>query len=159
MATARNGSRRPRVLAIASGGGHWAQLLRLRPAFEGCDVSYASTIRGHADQVAPCRYFLVPEASRWSRLRAARCAGSVLWLLARVRPDVVVTVGALPGFFAVCFGKTVFRSRTIFMDSIANADELSMSGERSGRFADVWLTQWEHLARADGPSYAGSVLG
>ena len=35
-----------RILAIASGGGHWTQLLRMRPAWEGCDVAYATT---HAD--------------------------------------------------------------------------------------------------------------
>jgi len=27
--------KRPKVLGISSGGGHWVQLLRLRPAFEG----------------------------------------------------------------------------------------------------------------------------
>ena len=30
---------RPKILAIASGGGHWIQLLRLRPAFSGADVT------------------------------------------------------------------------------------------------------------------------
>ena len=30
-----------RVLAISSGGGHWIQLLRLRPAFAGADVHFA----------------------------------------------------------------------------------------------------------------------
>ncbi len=37
--------RRVRVLAVASGGGHWVQLLRLRPAWEGCDVAYATVHR------------------------------------------------------------------------------------------------------------------
>ncbi len=31
-----------------------------------------------------------------------------------------------------------------------------MSGSRVGRFADLWLTQWPHLAKAEGPYYGGS---
>ena len=155
-----DGQRRPPlVVAIASGGGHWTQLLRLRPAFDGCRVVYVSTISDHAELVPGSRYLTVPEASRWERRRAARCAIAVAWMLIRVRPDVIVSTGALPGFFAVAFGKIVLRRRTIWVDSIANADELSMSGSKAGRFADLWLTQWEHLARPDGPHFAGSVLG
>lgn len=149
---------RPTVLAVASGGGHWTQLLRLRPAFDDCDVVYVSTIPGHAELIDGSRYFTVPDASRWTRVRAAWCAARILWVLLRVRPDVVVSTGALPGYLAVTFGKVVFRCRTVWIDSIANADELSMSGEKAGRFADVWLTQWAHLARDSGPHYAGSVL-
>ena len=152
--------RPPKVLAVASGGGHWTQLLRLRPAFEGADVLYVSTMPGHADFVPGERYSTVPAASRWEKMQAARCIVAVFWLLARERPDVVVSVGALPGVFAVMFGKVVFRSRTLWIDSIANAEELSMSGRLAGRYADVWLTQWEHLAHdKDGPRFAGSVLG
>lgn len=148
-----------RVLAVASGGGHWTQLLRLRPAFEGCEVVYATTLASHAGRVDGSRFHTIPDASRWEPLAAARCALAVCWLLVRVRPGVIVSTGALPGYFAVAIGKVLLRRRTVWIDSIANADMLSLSGEKAGRFADVWLTQWEHLAREGGPTYAGSVLG
>ncbi len=159
MGIGRTNTNAPQILAIASGGGHWTQLLRMRPAFEGCRVTYASTISGHAAQVAGSPFRTVPDANRWERVRSIRCAASVASVLIRVRPDVIVSTGALPGFFAIAFGKVVLRSRTVWVDSIANADELSMSGHHAGRFADVWLTQWEHLATVDGPDFAGSVLG
>jgi hypothetical protein len=41
---------------------------------------------------------------------------------------------------------------------VANVDELSMSGRKAGPHADLWLTQWPHLAAANGPRYSGSVL-
>jgi hypothetical protein len=41
---------------------------------------------------------------------------------------------------------------------MANIEDLSMSGARAGRYADLWLTQWPHLAKAEGPYYGGSVL-
>jgi hypothetical protein len=41
---------------------------------------------------------------------------------------------------------------------MANIEGLSLSGSRVGRYADLWLTQWPHLAKAEGPHYGGSVL-
>jgi hypothetical protein len=81
----------------------------------------------------------------------------VVGLLIRVRPDVVVSTGAALGYFAVRFGRW-FGARTIWVDSVANAEELSMSGQMAGRHADLWLTQWPHLAREQGPAFLGSVL-
>ncbi|MCI5150914.1 MAG: UDP-N-acetylglucosamine--LPS N-acetylglucosamine transferase, partial [Candidatus Electrothrix sp. MAN1_4] len=49
-------------------------------------------------------------------------------------------------------------ARTIWIDSIANSDKLSMSGQKVGKYADLWLTQWEHLARPEGPHYHGTVI-
>jgi hypothetical protein len=134
-------------------------LLRLAPAFEGCDVVYVTTIAGHVERIGGARFYTVPEANRWNRLAAVRCAVRVAWVLLSVRPQVIVSTGALPGFFALVVGKAILRRRTIWIDSIANADALSMSGERVGRFADVWLTQWMHLAQEGGPDFAGTVLG
>ena len=33
-----------RILAVSSGGGHWVELMRLRPAFEGHDVAFVTEI-------------------------------------------------------------------------------------------------------------------
>ena len=49
-------------------------------------------------------------------------------------------------------------ARTIWLDSIANVDELSLSGLKARRHADLWLTQWPHLARPEGPFYMGAVM-
>ena len=46
----------------------------------------------------------------------------------------------------------------LWIDSLANGEELSMSGRRAAKHADLWLTQWPELAEDGGPEYAGSVL-
>jgi hypothetical protein len=79
------------------------------------------------------------------------------WLMLRLRPAVVVTTGAAPGFAAIVFGR-LLGARTVWVDSIANGEALSNSGARAGRWAHVWLTQWEHLARPEGPQYWGAAL-
>ncbi len=79
-------------------------------------------------------------------------------ILVRERPDVVITTGSAPCLFALGIAKTFLRAKTIWIDSIANAERLSSSGAQARRVADVWLTQWEHLARPGGPNYWGAVL-
>jgi exopolysaccharide biosynthesis glucuronosyltransferase PssD len=148
---------RRKVLAIASPGGHFVQLTRLLPAFEGMDLVLASTHPDYAKAAPQARFVLVPDATRWDKLGLIKLAWKILWLLARERPDVVISTGAAPGYFALRMGKW-FRARTVWVDSIANVEELSLSGARVGPHADLWLTQWEHLARPQGPEYRGSVL-
>lgn len=153
----RRGRGRKRVLAISSGGGHWIELMRLRPALEGHDVTYATVSESYAAHVAPAPLRVIPDVTRWDRAALAICAARVLALILRERPDVIVSTGALPGFFGVVLGKAL-GCRTAWIDSIANVEELSMSGSKVGPFADLWLTQWPELARPRGPSYGGAIL-
>ena len=150
--------KRPKVLAISSGGGHWVQLLRLRPAFEGCDVTYATVRQGYREDLDESAAFrVIPDGNRWNKIKLIRSALGVFWLVLSLKPDVIVTTGAAPGYFGVRFGKWL-GARVVWLDSVANAEELSMSGEKAGSFVDLWLTQWPHLAREKGPQCFGSVL-
>jgi UDP-N-acetylglucosamine:LPS N-acetylglucosamine transferase len=156
--TAEGGKSAPRVMAIASGGGHWVQLLRLREAFEGLDVTYASTYEEYGETVAPSRFNTLPDVSRKNIFMLPVLLVRLLILLIRERPDVVVTTGALPGLTSIAMAKTFLGSRTIWIDSIANCEQLSTSGSRARPFADVYLTQWPHLAGKSGPDFWGAVL-
>ncbi len=146
-----------KVLAVASGGGHWIQLLRLRPALAGNDVTFVTTDPGYREYLDGEPLLVVNDANRWNKFGLVLLALRILLILLKTRPDVVISTGAAPGFFALRLGR-LFGARTIWIDSMANVEKLSMSGERIGRHADLWLTQWAHLAREDGPSYRGSVL-
>jgi UDP-N-acetylglucosamine:LPS N-acetylglucosamine transferase len=151
-------AKKPKVLAISSGGGHWIQLLRLRPAFEGCEVVYATVKEGYRADLEPSADFhMVPDSNRWSKLAMLRSALAIVALMLRVRPDVVVTTGAAPGYFSIRMGK-LLGARAVWIDSVANADELSLSGQKAGPHADLWITQWPHLAKQGGPEFFGSVL-
>ena len=147
----------PRVLALSSGGGHWVQLRRLLSAFEGAELVLATVYAADLAEYPEHRSYVLVDATRWDRLRILRSALRIVYILLRERPDVIFTTGALPGGLAIYIGKLI-GARTIWLDSIANVEQLSMSGQRVGRVADLWLTQWPQLERPDGPCYAGSVL-
>jgi UDP-N-acetylglucosamine:LPS N-acetylglucosamine transferase len=152
----KNYLREKKVLAVASGGGHWVQMLRIRAAFAHCDVSYVSTNPEYAKDVEG-RMFTVTDATMWNKLRLMRMFLQVAWIVWRVRPHVVISTGAAPGFAAIVFGH-LLGAKTIWIDSIANSETLSKSGQKAGGFADIWLTQWQHLESDKGPTFWGSVI-
>lgn len=151
-----DGSKAQRILAVASSGGHWVQLRRLALAFDGADVAYLTTDRGHRPEVGPARFYAVNDASRWNKLALVACALRILWVVLRERPDVVVSTGAAPGYLAIRFAR-MLGARTVWIDSVANVDELSLSGRLASETADLCLTQWPQLAGGR-VKYVGAVL-
>lgn len=148
---------RPKVLAVASGGGHWVQMMRIKHAFEDCDVTFVTVHESYRAQVPDHRFYLVNDANRWTKFALLKAGCRLAGIVWSEKPDVVISTGAAPGYLALRFGR-LLGARTIWLDSIANAEKLSMSGDYIGRCADLWLTQWPHLARPNGPYYTGSVL-
>lgn len=148
---------RSKLLAVASGGGHWVQLLRLRPAFVGSETVFVTVDRAYRADVPVNKFYRVLDATRWTKLRFICSALQIFFVLCKERPNVVISTGAAPGYIAIRMGK-FFGARTIWIDSIANVEHLSMSGAMAGRHADLWLTQWPHLQKHDGPHFKGAVL-
>lgn len=146
-----------RILAIASAGGHWQQLMALRPALGESEVHFATTLEGLAAQFDAAPASLVPDCNRSNRWQIARTALSLTRLIIRLRPHVVISTGALPGVIALALGRAM-GARTVWIDSVANAEEMSMSGRLARRVAHLWLSQWPHVAEASGAEYAGRVL-
>lgn len=147
-----------KVLMVSSSGGHWSQMLRLLPAFDGMDIAFACTGKEYGETLAgDKKFFTIPDASMDAKFRLIWQALNVFKLLLQIRPDVVVSTGASSGFFALMFAKRMGK-KTIWIDSLANVDKLSLSGRRVAPYADMYLTQWQHLARPEGPHYLGSVL-
>jgi len=146
-----------KLLAVASAGGHWVQLNRMFPAFEGHRLHWISTVPGLAAKIQHGTFTAVRDASMWDKPGLLIMAFQVAWCVLIFRPDVIVTTGAAPGFFAILFGR-LLGAKTIWIDSVANAEELSLAGQKAKRWASHWLTQWPELAREEGPHYIGSIL-
>jgi UDP-N-acetylglucosamine:LPS N-acetylglucosamine transferase len=151
-------NRRKRVMAIASGGGHWVQLRRIMPALDGMDVFYVSLDPSLAADVPGHDYYVIRDVSRRDRFGFVIVACQLLRILFKERPKVVITTGSAPALIALLLAKYLLRSKTIWIDSIANAERLSASGQKAGKIADLWLTQWPQLSGPNGPQHWGAVL-
>ncbi|WP_036536277.1 glycosyltransferase family protein [Oceanobacter kriegii] len=145
--------RNKKVLAIASQGGHLVQLLRIKPLFEEYDVTYSSNINSYKG----IEMEKVVDANMSNKFKLFLQFFQVAWLMLRLRPDVVVTTGASVGFFAILVGKYL-GAKTIWIDSIANSEELSLSGKKARAIASHTYSQWESVAQAENVDYIGNVL-
>lgn len=147
-----------RALLVASAGGHWIELCRLGAAFRGWDCQYVSTGGGMIAPVGGRDVLEVSDSSRDDMRTMLRSIGQLMRIIRSFRPDIVVSTGAAPGALALLIGKC-HGARTIWIDSIANSEQLSLSGRAVKAVADLRLTQWPALAdKAKGIDYFGQVL-
>jgi len=134
-----------RVLAIASSGGHWVQLLRLKSSFNDHELIFASTTKANEVMVKEHEFFPIPDTNRNNYLSILKTTLSLTKVLVKIKPELIITTGAAPGLFALLIGK-IMGIKTIWIDSIANVETISMSGKIAMRFADRVYTQWPDLA-------------
>lgn len=146
-----------KILAVSSGGGHWVELIRLSSAFEGHIVVFATVDKAYRNEAGSARFYTIRDVTRWNKFRWVQTFLKLAYILLREQPDVVISTGALPGYFSLRLAKWL-GIKTIWIDSIANVEELSLSGQSIGKYADLWLTQWPQLAKPGGPFYRGAVL-
>ncbi|MEO5979827.1 MAG: oligosaccharide biosynthesis protein Alg14 [Chryseolinea sp.] len=134
-----------KVLAIASAGGHWVQLLRLIPAFEEQSIIFVSTNKNFSESVAGHEFYCVPDGNRWNKVKLMYTGLCVALVIFKVWPTTIITTGAAPGLMGIIVGRLI-GAKTIWIDSIANVERMSMSGRIALWVAHKCYTQWPHLA-------------
>ncbi|UBZ11052.1 hypothetical protein LDL79_02780 [Leeuwenhoekiella palythoae] len=145
-----------KFLAIASVGGHWVQLLRLKPLFEGSEVVFISTKASFASFVPHSKFYTIPDGSRKNPISLLKSIKVLFNIILREKPDVLISTGAAPGLLALLCGRLLGK-KTIWVDSVANVEQLSLSGKIASKFVSHVYTQWPNLAQGR-IKYAGSVL-
>ncbi|WP_319502287.1 hypothetical protein [uncultured Draconibacterium sp.] len=146
-----------KVLAISSQGGHWIQLKRICPAFEQSSLVMVSTFILPPSLPNSCtNYYSVVDASRWNKLKLIKQACQVFLVIRKEKPDKIITTGASVGLWAIIAGR-LFGAKTIWLDSIANFEQISLSGRLAKAFAHIHMTQWSHLITSK-TIYKGAVI-
>jgi hypothetical protein len=145
----------------ASAGGHTSELLELlahatwwpRPAVA---VTTLEILRPRFEQLGPTT--VIGECDRRHPLASIAVFLRAWRFVHRERPDVIVTTGSLP-LAMVCAVVKVYRGKVVWIDSVAQMDGLSLSGNLVRRFADRCYAQWPDVAaRYEHVTYAGEVF-
>lgn len=144
-----------KIVAIASVGGHWIQLLRLKPLFDQYDTIFVSTREDFKDMIQG-KFYSISDFNRNNMIGLFKAFTSLTKIMRKEKPDVVITTGAAPGLLGLFVAK-LWGIRTVWIDSIANVEELSLSGRIASKFCSRVYTQWPDLAKGR-IVYAGNVL-
>lgn len=146
-----------KILAVSSSGGHWDQLMLIRDSFSSAEVFYVTTLPGLAERNGIDKCFIITDSNQNTPGLLIKTFLELYRVFSDTRPDVVVTTGAAPGLIGLIIGR-IFGAKTIWIDSIANSEKISLSGRIAEYVATVTITQWEHLSAPKGPKYLGGVL-
>lgn len=146
-----------RICLAASGGGHLRQLLDLKPFWSKHDHFFVTEDTALGRSVS-ARYptefvphFAIGQARLGRPFQMLTAALESLWrsfrIIARMRPDFVITSGAGSQLF-ILFWARLFGARTILIDSFARFDEPSGFARLAGPLAHHRIAQSEKSARA-----------
>lgn len=135
-----------RVLGVASYGGHLVELKEILPS--SVDATIVTTGGGMGLQIE--------NFSRWNILILIKDCFRLRKIVRQVRPDIILTTGAAPGFAAIVVGR-IMGIETIWVDSLSSAHRLSLSGRMARYWASQVYTQWPMLAERK-VKYIGSIL-
>lgn len=152
-------SKKQKVLAIASPGGHWIQLNKIcNPLEDRFDVIYVTPSSQYSSSSKGARKILnITDASATSKSKLIPLTFQLLWIFIKQRPTAIISTGAAPGAIAFLLAKFL-PIKTIWVDSIANTAEISRSGRMVEKHADLVITQWEALSDGKSIMYRGSIL-
>lgn len=145
-----------RVLLVGSSGGHLAQLLALRPWWEGRERTWVT----FATQDAKAH--LREEKVVWAYFPTTRNIPNLLRNLAlalgvlrRARPDLVVSTGAGVAFPFFLVARAM-RIRTVYLEVYDRLDSRTLTGRLCRPLSSLFCVQWEEQAAL----YKGShVIG
>lgn len=145
-----------KVIAIASGGGHWEELVLMKEAFIEEDVMWVTTLKGLSEIEGFKRQKIVSDTNRKNKIKMVKAFVQIYKIITEENPELIITTGAAPGLFAVIIGK-FYKIKTIWIDSIANSTELSLSGRIAKHFANQVYTQHKSLSEKK-VKYIGKIF-
>lgn len=138
-----------KICFAASTGGHFEQLMMLKPLMDKYD-SFIITEKTTYESVKDGRkaYYLkqVNRQEKTWLLKMIANTTSSFRIFINEKPDIVISTGAL-ATLPMCLLAKVFRKKLIFIESFAKVTSPTLTGKVLYRFADQFYVQWEEMLK------------
>lgn len=148
-----------KICLAASSGGHLTQLLTTQEAWRDYPQFFVTTTDLVQKKLSAYgNVYCVGESNRQHLWRVISAFFRCMRVLLRERPDVVISTGASVGCICCFLGK-LLGARVVWMDSITNVTQLSLSGRMVRPIANLFLVQWPELVhKYPGVEYVGMAI-
>lgn len=138
-----------KVCFAASSGGHYEQLMMLKPLMDKYDsfiiteqTVYESELKGekmyYLKQVNRRELIFIPKMIINSLLS--------LYIYIKENPDVIICTGVL-AMIPICLIAKIFRKKLIYIESFAKVTSATETGRLVYKFADQFYVQWEYMLK------------
>lgn len=136
-----------RLCFAASSGGHYEQLLMLKPLMEKYDSFVITEKTLYKAVVDGEKMYYMKQVNRKEKTFPFAMlfnAFKSLAIFIKERPDVVITTGVL-AMIPICLLAKIFRKKLIYIESFAKITSPTETGKFLYKYADRFYVQWESM--------------
>ncbi|CDA16762.1 MAG: PssD/Cps14F family polysaccharide biosynthesis glycosyltransferase [Clostridia bacterium] len=153
-----------KVLFISSTGGHFNELMQLKPMFEKYDYHIITekdkTNKDLVQQYEKKIYFL-PYGTRSKIfsyiIKYFYLCMKTVFLYLKLRPKYIVTTGTHTAG-PMCYLGKLFGSKIIYIETFANSNTKTVTGRLIYPIADLFIVQWKEMLKLYPKAvYGGSI--
>lgn len=131
----------------ASSGGHYEQLLMLKPLMEKYDSFVITEETIYKSKIKGQKMYYMKQVNRKEKSFVPRMISNTfrsLKIYRKERPDVVICTGVL-AMIPMCLIAKLAGKKLIYIESFAKVTSPTETGKLLYKFADQFYVQWESM--------------
>ena len=136
-----------KICFAASSGGHFEQLMMLKPLMEKYDSFIITEKTDYEVTAGTNKIYYVDQINRKELLFGVKLIWNILISLRiffKERPDIVICTGVL-AMLPICRIAKFFNKKLIYIESFAKVTSATMSGKYLYKYAGQFYVQWESM--------------
>lgn len=138
-----------KICFAASSGGHYEQLLMLKPLMKKYDSFILTEKTSYQADLQDIRTRYLWQVNRREKSFFLRMTVNIIkssCIFIKERPDVVISTGVL-ATIPICLLAKAAGRKLIFIESFAKVTSATETGRLLYRFADQFYVQWEPMLK------------
>ena len=153
-------NKRVKLCFAASSGGHYEQILMLKPLMKQYDSFIVTEKTKYLANKQDVKTYYLSQVNRRELVFLPRmfvnCIKS-FWIITKERPDVVICTGVL-AMIPLCLFVKLFGGKLIYIESFAKVTSGTLTGKFLYHFADRFYVQWPEMLKIyPGAIYQGGI--
>lgn len=135
------------ICFAASTGGHFEQLMMLRPLMEQYDSFILTEKTAYSVTKSGDRVYYLSQVNRKEKtwlFAMLKNAFQSLWIFMKERPSAVICTGVL-AMIPMCLLCRLFGGKLIYIESFAKVTSPTETGKLLHKFANRFYVQWESM--------------
>ena len=138
-----------KICFAASSGGHYEQLMMLKPLMEEYDSFVVTEQTDYNAKVKGKKTYYMKQVNRREKtfiLRMIQNMWRSLKVYMKEKPDVVICTGVL-AMIPMCLLSKLMGKKLIYIESFAKVTSPTETGKLLYRFADQFYVQWKPMLK------------
>lgn len=136
-----------KICFAASSGGHFEQLMMLKPLMEKYDSLIITEETSYSTKSSGAKMYYMKQVNRREKGFIPNMIINLVrsvQIYMKEKPDVVICTGVLT-MIPICLISKVFRKKLIYIESFAKVTTPTETGRLLYKFADQFYVQWESM--------------